>query len=199
MAGEPIETVSTGLHEFCVDLKNCPQCIEVAWLSVIALSSDAKLLTPLTELMDFSPPELPIGLGRSLGAALELLSDRIAQEVRPMTRDEIGDFHPFVVLVTSGPFTDNWHEPLARFKATNKRYKLRDRDITAIGFGSGADVSMLREIAPQVFIASDPRAALKIEIAHIEGGFGERFKVKGGAIVDETIYDFSVWREDWAP
>lgn len=152
MAGEPIKAVFDGLYRFCLDLKTHPVFIEHAWLSVISFSSGAELVTRLTELLNFNPPGLAVGPGRCLGAALDLLSDRIAKEVRHPTSAQKGDFKPVVFLLTDGQPTDNWREALARYRAATAPYVA---NFIAIGCGGAVDITVLREITPTAFLATE--------------------------------------------
>jgi uncharacterized protein YegL len=152
MAGEPIKAVIDGLYRFCLDLKTDPQSIETAWLSVISFSSGAELVTRLTELLNVYPPNLTVGPGRCLGAALDLLSDRIAKEVRRPTSAHKGDYKPLVLLLTDGQPTDNWREALARYRAASARYVA---NFIAIGCGGAVDITVLREITPTALLATE--------------------------------------------
>src|SRR5207244_4464848 len=83
MVGEPLEAVEQGLKLLTTELMSDPMALETAWLSVIGFSRTAIQIVPLTELLKFTPPTLSVGPGTSLGAALDLLTNRLTSEVRP--------------------------------------------------------------------------------------------------------------------
>ena len=152
MVGGPMDAVQQGLQQLCFDLKTDPTLIEVAWLSVITFSSAARQEALLIDVLNFNPPKLSVGPGTCLGSALDLLTDRIAQEVRRSTPTQKGDWKPVVFLLTDGLPTDNWRDALTRFKTATAR---DIADFIAVGCGKDADVSMLREITPTVVLSTD--------------------------------------------
>ena len=152
MVGGPMVAVQQGLQHLCFDLKTNPMLIEVSWLSVIAFSSTARQESPLTDILSFIPPALQVGPGTCLGAALDVLSDRIAKEVRRGTPSQKGDWKPVVFLLTDGQPTDNWRAALGRYKADAARHV---GDFIAIGCGADADVAVLREITQTVVLSAD--------------------------------------------
>ena len=51
MTGEPIEAVKTGLQVLVSALRQDPQAIESAYLSVITFDSSARQVVPMTDMM----------------------------------------------------------------------------------------------------------------------------------------------------
>src|SRR5262245_60530715 len=70
MHGAPIEAVNTGLQSFGAALRQDPQALECAAVSIITFASDARQLTPLIDAGAFTPPALTTEGGTNLGAAL---------------------------------------------------------------------------------------------------------------------------------
>ena len=58
MHGEAIEAVRNGLQVLVSALRQDPYALETAYLSVITFDSQAKQVTPLTELMNFQIPNI---------------------------------------------------------------------------------------------------------------------------------------------
>lgn len=108
MTGEPIESVKNGLQTLVTALRQDPYALETAFLSVITFASSAKQVIPLTELTAFQPPVLSASGGTSMGAALNLLAERIDNEVAKTTADAKGDWKPIVFIMTDGAPTDDW-------------------------------------------------------------------------------------------
>jgi uncharacterized protein YegL len=73
MVGEPLELVQTGLQYVVRELRTDPYALETAYISILAFAGKAVKISPLTEVVSFYAPSLPIGSGTSLGAGLVLL------------------------------------------------------------------------------------------------------------------------------
>ncbi|MDR1483838.1 MAG: VWA domain-containing protein [Planctomycetaceae bacterium] len=142
MAGEPIEAVQNGLATMLQQLRRDPHALESVWLCVITFDSCAKMVVPLTELIDFAMPAFSIKPGTALGAALQLLAERIKRDVKRTTHETKGDYRPIVFLLTDGQPTDTWEEAAAALK--NIKPKLAN--IYAIGCGQDVDFHVLCEI-----------------------------------------------------
>lgn len=156
MVGGPHQAVQQGIQMLCNDLKGDPMALETAWISVIAFSRGAHQLVPLTEVLQFQPPQLPIGPGTNLGAALDLLAQCIQREVRKSTPTEKGDWKPMVFVLTDGVPTDDWQSALARL---NTAVGQNSMILVAIGCGDDVDAGLLAQIAPTVLLMKQASAA----------------------------------------
>jgi uncharacterized protein YegL len=147
MSGEPIEAVKNGLSTLVMQLRNEPQALETAYLSVITFESSAHQLVPLTELMSFQEPQLKAGGATALGEALILLSEKIDSEVIKGTNDQKGDWKPLVFIFTDGEPTDNWQKGVDEIK---KRKPM----IVACGAGHNVNQNTLKQITESVVLIS---------------------------------------------
>ena len=77
MNGEAIEAVKNGVQVMISSLRQNPQAIETAFISVITFGSEATQLMPLTDLASFQMPDIKAGGTTSLGAALNLVANKI--------------------------------------------------------------------------------------------------------------------------
>jgi uncharacterized protein YegL len=141
MMGEPIEAVRQGVKALLADLKSDPTALETAYLSVITFDSAARQLSPLTELLAFQEPTLSAGGGAVLGAALDLLDQRVSAEVVKGTDTQKGDFKPLVFLLSGGLPTDRWQGAAVRIK--NNPHLGR---VIALAAGAGADTNVLKSV-----------------------------------------------------
>ena len=66
-----------------------------SYLSLL-FAGKAKVLSPLTELYKFYPPQFPIGGGTSLGTALDCLMNDIDKSVKKTTVEMKGDWKPII-------------------------------------------------------------------------------------------------------
>lgn len=144
MIGEPIEAVQSGVQTLVSTLRQDPYALETVFLSIITFDSKVKQTVPLTEISFFVAPELWSEGCTCLGAALELLSDCIDNEVRKTTAEQKGDWKPIVFIMTDGCPTDNYMKGIERFRQCNPSM------VIACAAGPDADVDVLKQITDNV-------------------------------------------------
>jgi len=160
MRGEPIASTNHGLRLLVSLLKQDPQALETACLSVITFDDTARQLTPLTDILAFVCPTLAVDQGlTSLGQGLMLLADRIEQEVVKTTATTKGDYKPLVFVMTDGEPTDDWQAGIERFK------KVKAGTVVACAAGKDCDTYILKKLTPNV-VEMD-----KLDKATMEGFF----------------------------
>jgi uncharacterized protein YegL len=144
MTGEPIEAVKNGVQMMMHSLRQNPQAIETAFVSIITFDSDARQIVPLTDLASFQMVDIKASGVTSLGAALALLADKLETEVTTTTLEQKGDWKPLIFVMTDGIPTDNWQQGYSKLKAVNKGL------IVGCAAGQGADDAILRQITNSV-------------------------------------------------
>jgi uncharacterized protein YegL len=144
MAGEPIEAVKNGVQIMISTLRQNPQAIETAFISVITFDSSANQIIPLTDLASFQMVDIKATGVTALGDALNLLANRIDSEVAKTTTEQKGDWKPLVFIMTDGIPTDNWQNGLIEFKKRKTAFTI------ACAAGSGADTNILKQITENV-------------------------------------------------
>lgn len=144
MNGEPIEAVKNGVQMMISSLRQNPQAIETAFLSVITFSSTASQLIPLTDLASFQMQDIKAGGTTALGDALRLTAQCIDREVQQTTTEKKGDWKPLVFIMTDGIPTDNWQSGLAEFKRRKVAFTV------ACAAGSSVDTTILKQITDNV-------------------------------------------------
>ncbi len=149
MAGEPIEAVRQGMRTLLGELKSDPQALESVFLSVITFDSSARQVVPLTELMQFQEPQIQATGTTALGEALNLLLQRIGEEVRKTTAEQKGDWRPLVFLMTDGAPTDSWET------AADSIMRSRPGNFIACAAGARADENVLKRITEVVVRLND--------------------------------------------
>ncbi|ATA71167.1 vWA domain-containing protein [Capnocytophaga sputigena] len=152
MTGEPIEAVKNGVQMMVHSLRQNPQAIETAFVSIITFDSDAKQLIPLTDLASFQTVDLKAAGTTALGAALSLLADKLENEVTKTTLEQKGDWKPIVFIMTDGVPTDDWQAGFQKLKAVKKGL------IVGCAAGNNADDKVLKEISDQVVRLSNTDA-----------------------------------------
>lgn len=144
MYGEPIEAVKNGVQTLISTLRNDPYALETAYISIITFDSSAKQLTPLTELASFQQPDIQANGCTALGAALELLSQKIDSEVVKTTAEVKGDWRPLIFIMTDGVPTDDITKGLIAFK------RCKCGMVVACAAGQGAGTNILKQITENV-------------------------------------------------
>lgn len=144
MNGEPIAAVQNGVQMMVSALMGDPQALESAYISVITFSNSAKQIVPLTELAQFTPPQLTAGGLTSLGEALTFVAKCAEREVVKNTPETKGDWKPLVFIMTDGCATDSVEKGLAEFR------KRKWGIVVACGAGTGADTNELSKITEAV-------------------------------------------------
>jgi len=144
MSGEPIEAVKNGVQIMISSLRQNPQAIETAFLSVITFDSTAQQIIPLTDLASFQMVDIKATGVTALGAALKLVAHKIDNEVKKTTTEQKGDWKPLVFIMTDGIPTDDWQSGLNEFKKSKVAFTV------ACAAGSGADTNILKQITESV-------------------------------------------------
>lgn len=144
MYGEPMEAVKNGLETLVSTLQQDPYALETAHLSVISFASDARQITPLTDITSFQMPALEARGQTSLGAALELLAERVDAEVAKTTAEKKGDWKPLVFIMTDGAPTDKIDAGIEAIK--DRKFGM----VVACAAGAKANVPVLKLITEDV-------------------------------------------------
>jgi uncharacterized protein YegL len=144
MSGEPIEAVKNGVQIMISSLRQNPQAIETAFLSVITFNSSAQQIIPLTDLASFQMVDITASGVTAMGEALSLVSNKISTEVAKTTMEQKGDWKPLVFIMTDGVPTDNWQQGLNEFKKQKIAFTV------ACAAGNGADTNVLKQITDNV-------------------------------------------------
>lgn len=144
MIGSPIQAVNDGLRRLKDTLIADPMTVESVCVSVIQINSQPTQVVPLTEVPDFTPPDLQAGGWTKLGAGLRLLNECLDRELRPNTPEQKGDYKPLIFLLSDGRPTDGWKLAI---QALRSRATCPMGNFIALGCGPKADLETLSKIA----------------------------------------------------
>ena len=180
MQGEPIEAVKNGVQVMISSLRNDPQAVETAYLSIITFDTDARQAVPLTDLATFQQPNLTAQGTTSLGEALKVLSKCIDSEVTKTTAEVKGDWKPLVFIMTDGQPTDDWQSGLTEFK------KRRVGTVVACAAGSGADTTVLKQITDSVVSLDTDSESIKSFFKWVSASIGVSSTKVGESGTDVT-------------
>ena len=147
MAGAPLDELEKGVQMLSKTLTNDPMALETAYLSIIAFAGKAKVLTPLTSILDFIPPTLSIGAGTNLSSALECLMKEIDTKVKKNTPTAKGDWKPLIFILTDGTPNDNYLPAVNRWKAQYGKYT-----VLAVLMGEHSDATALKTLTDNVIV-----------------------------------------------
>ena len=150
MTGEPIAAVENGIEMLLTDLRDNPQALETAWLSVITFGGEAKQVVPLTSITEFKCPELIAGGKNQFGSALKLVCDcREREIVEKMHRNKNGTMKPRdwapEVFIFSDEITNSREveDGIRSFKS------VKWAGVAAVAAKDCADDTILKRIADQ--------------------------------------------------
>lgn len=152
MAGDAITAVQDGVISLLSQLRTDPQALEMAYLSVITFANSANQVAPLNELCQFKMPDLTMGSGTALGAALSLWEDCMKKDIVKSTPEVKGDYKPICFILTDGEPTDKWEPVADRIKSMISGKKAF---VVAIACGADASTSKLKRITEDVLLAKD--------------------------------------------
>ncbi len=144
MSGEPIESVKNGIQLILSNLRQDPQALETAFLSIITFESEVDQIVPLTELAMVNVPEISAHGGTSLGGALRKVTECAENEVQKSTLEQKGDWKPLVFILTDGTPTDSLEPGLSMFK------KYKWGTVVACAAGYQASIDTLKQITDNV-------------------------------------------------
>jgi uncharacterized protein YegL len=149
MRGEPIESVKVGLETMIASLRQDPFALESVWISIITFDREVKQIMPLTELENMQLPEIqtPESGPTHLGAALEMLCQKVDAEVKLSTPEQKGDWMPLLFIMTDGKPSD-----LQKYNEVIPEVKKRHfASIIACAAGTKSDPKPLGLITQQVY------------------------------------------------
>ncbi|WP_029190724.1 vWA domain-containing protein [Verrucomicrobium spinosum] len=108
MKGEPLESVKVGLQAMLSGLRQDPHALESLHLSIITFDREVKVVLPLSSLETLQLPPIvcPDSGPTNLGAALEVLCQRVDTEVLKSQGENKGDWKPILFVMTDGSPSD---------------------------------------------------------------------------------------------
>lgn len=148
MRGESIEAVNVGLRSMLNALRQDPYALESVHLGLITFDNEARELFPLTALDQVQIPEIQVPQSGAtfLGAALELLINKVDSGVIKSTSERKGDWRPLVFVMTDGAPSD-----LMMFRQMIPEIKKRNfGNIVACAAGPKAKDEILKELTENV-------------------------------------------------
>ena len=148
MRGEPIQAVNNGLQVLISALRQDPYALESVHMSLITFDIEANEIFPLTPLDQVQVPEIEVPQAGAtfLGAALELLVNRVDRDVIRTTDDRKGDWRPLLFIMTDGSPSDiqAYREAIPKIK--NRNFG----NVVACAAGPKAKSEMLKELTDSV-------------------------------------------------
>jgi uncharacterized protein YegL len=148
MRGESIESVNVGLRSMLNALRQDPYALESVHLGLITFDNEARELFPLTALDQVQLPEIQVPQSGAtfLGAALELLANKVDSEVNKSTPEQKGDWRPLAFIMTDGSPSD-----MAMYRQMIPELKNRNfGNIVACAAGPKAKADILKELTDTV-------------------------------------------------
>lgn len=152
MAGEKINALNEGLRLLYSSLLDNPQAVDTVWMAVINFGTQAHLVVPLTDVMNFSPPTLTVSGATSLGKAVKLVHESINRDVRNISTETVkGDYRPLVFIMTDGKPTDDYAGAFRELR----EHPYHPAQIVILVIGDDSAVELLRPMGDVVLAMRD--------------------------------------------
>jgi uncharacterized protein YegL len=185
MRGEPIHSVNVGMQALVSTLRQDPYALETVHLSVITFDTEARELFPLTPLDQVRIPEItvPAAGATFLGAALEMLVQRVDRDVIRSSQDRKGDWRPLVLVMTDGSPSD-----LQRYREIIPHVKSRNfGNVVACAAGPKAKPEILKELTANVVMLDTTDSATFSQFFKWVSGTIESGSHTAGVAIETTL------------
>ena len=148
MYGEPIQALNNALSGMISTLRQDPQALDSLWICIITFDRQVSEVCPLTELAQFQLPEIicPQSGPTHTGLALQVLEQKIKNDIITGNATQKGDWKPLLFLFTDGKPSDLmlYREMIPKIQ------KLNFGTIVCCAAGNMADDSLLKELTKDV-------------------------------------------------
>lgn len=151
MQGAPIAELQRGVDLFISDILADDVARFSVELTVITFGGDVKLAMPFQSFHNAGEvysPRLTASGATPMGEALELANQEVMRKKASLKATGIGYFQPWIVLLTDGYPTDNWHRAASLIQPAAEAQKLL---FMGIGVGEEADPEILRAFCSSGF------------------------------------------------
>lgn len=109
---KPIDALNEGLKDLIVGIKEIGDVRDLVRISVISFSSNSRVELPLASIeMETVLPQLTAGGVTNLKSGLELLSNKIAADIKHFIETKQPTYRPTVFIFTDGVPTNSAGEP----------------------------------------------------------------------------------------
>jgi uncharacterized protein YegL len=148
MYGEPIQALNNALSGMINTLRTDAQALDSLWISMITFDREVKEIVSLTELASFQLPEItcPQSGPTHTGQALDMLYDKVQNDLIKGNSTQKGDWKPLLFLFTDGKPSDLqlYREMVPKIKSLNFGA------IVGCAAGHSANDALLKELTPDV-------------------------------------------------
>jgi uncharacterized protein YegL len=148
MYGEPIQALNNALSSMIYSLRTDAQAQETLWISIVSFDREVKEIISLTDLQSFQLPEItcPQSGPTNTGKGLELIFDKVTNEIRKGSPEQKGDWRPLLFVFTDGKPSD-----IQQYRTMIPKIKqLNFGSIIGCAAGRLADDSILKELCDNV-------------------------------------------------
>jgi len=148
MFGEPIQALNNALSGMIYSLRTDAQAQETLWISIVSFDREVKEIIPLTDLQSFQLPEItcPQSGPTNTGKGLELIYEKVTNEIRKGSPEQKGDWRPLLFVFTDGNPSD-----IQLYRTMILKIKqLNFGSIIGCAAGRLADDSILKELCDNV-------------------------------------------------
>ena len=143
MGGAPIKALNEGIHAFAADVAQDPLARQRVEVCLMTFGGTVDVVHDFVTAGSFEPKTLTAGGGTPLGSAVDRAIDLVADRKATYKANGIAYYRPWVLLVTDGAPTDDWHKAAERVRQAEA-----DSGLAFFAVGTeGADFETLGNIA----------------------------------------------------
>lgn len=153
MAGAPIDAMNAALPRLKDAIKRDPVMGEMARISLITFSDQARVALPISDLLYAELPELHAESGTNFAAAFRCARTEIESSIRSLGKGT--SFHkPVVFFLSDGEHVadEDWEGPL---RDLTDRSWMFNPEIVAFGFGDANEASLGAIATRHAFMSKD--------------------------------------------
>jgi uncharacterized protein YegL len=148
MSGEPIAELNQGFALFCAEIGQDDLAKKRAEITVITFDSTARVEIPFTEGRHLQPRQLNASGSTAMGAALNLALDELTAQKQSYRQAGLEYYRPWLFVLTDGAPTDG-HVFTSAAARVREAEAAKGVSVFAIGIGSGANMTTLKELSAQ--------------------------------------------------
>ncbi|MFG3045013.1 VWA domain-containing protein [Streptomyces sp. NPDC048241] len=196
MIGEGVDTLNSSLPELHAEISTNPSVADKTRFCLMAFSTEATVLQPLTDLSELeSLPSLSGGGVTSYGSAFRLLRETIEQDVNLLKNQGHQVFRPVVFFLSDGMPTDpDWQISLRDLNSATFAPKI-------IAFGiADADPAILAEVGNfKAFIQQDATVSPAMALREFATSLTRSIVTSAASVSSRENRGFTLQVDDQVP
>lgn len=152
MAGEPIKNLISAINNLVKKVCEDEGAREVLDIAILEFNNEAHVVQDFTPICKMKPITLSaVESDSTMGAGINLALDKVKEIRRLYNSFGITHYRPWIVMVTSGKYSDDISVPIQRLHDDGRSGSRENFEVLAIGT-PGCDVEVLKSITKRSLI-----------------------------------------------